>query len=123
MNQMVLRAALIAAALLVFSGGAQAQLRSNYDVQPMNFDFWCQENMRLESARCAKRLPEDLEAFESFRNLIEGQEIQHLQQRNRAARIETDILHGDPVDRSPTRSMQRQSQQGGATPPLPNTVP
>lgn len=123
MNPMAFRAALFAAAALAFAGSAQAQNRRNYDVQPMNFDFWCQETMAWESARCAKRLPADVEVFETFRNQIEGQEIQHQQQQNRAARIEADILHSDPVDRSPTRSLQRQNQQGGLAPALPNSVP
>jgi hypothetical protein len=123
MNQMALRTALFAAGLLVFAGSAQAQLRRNYDVQPMNFDLWCQETMAWESARCAKRLPADVAAFEAFRSQIEGQEIQHLQQKNREARIEADILHSDPVDRSPTSSLQKQNQQGGLTPPLPRSVP
>ena len=123
MNSMALRTALFAAGLLVFSAGAQAQLRRNYDVQPMNFDLWCFETAKLDSARCTRRLPADVEAFELFRARIEAYEIPHLQQKNRAARIETDILHSDPVDRSPTRSLQRQNQQGGATAPLPSSVP
>jgi hypothetical protein len=122
MNRMAFRLALFAA-VLAFAGSAQAQPRRNYDIQPMNFDFWCQETMQWESARCARRLPADTEAFDAFRVKIEGYEIQHLEQKNRAARIEADILHGDPRDRSPTRSMQRQSQQGGAAPPLNNTIP
>ena len=124
MNRMALRAAVIAAALLVFAGGVNAQVRrNNYDLQPMSFDLWCQESMSLASERCAKRLPADVEAFEAFRSRIEGYEIEHQQQKNREARIQTDILHGDAVDRSPTRSLQKQGQQGGIAPPHPSTVP
>jgi hypothetical protein len=122
MNRMAPRAVVFTAAMLAFAGSAQAQ-RRNYDIQPMNFDLWCVETMSWEGARCAKRLPADVEAFEAFRNQIEGQEIQHQQQKNRAARIEADILHSDPVDRSPTRSLQRQNQQGGLAPAIPNSVP
>ena len=120
MNAMALRTVLFAAGLLVFSGNAQAQ-RGNYDLMPMNFDLWCFETAKLDSTRCARRLPADIETFEAYRARIEAYEIPHLQQKNRAARIETDILHGDPVDRSPTRSLQR--QPGGVTTPSTSAVP
>ena len=123
MDQMAFRASLFAAGLLVFAGSAAAQQGRNYDLQPMSFILWCQETMGWEFARCSKHLPADVETFEAFRAQIESQEIQHQQQKNRAARIEADILHSDPVDRSPTRSLQRQNQQGGPAPALPNSVP
>ncbi len=122
MNQMALRALLAATALLVISGAAEAQIRRNFNVTPLNFDIWCQENMGWSFERCGKRQPADVEAFEAFRTTIQAQEIPHLQQQNRDARIESDILHNDPVDRSPTRTLQAQGQQGGIT-PRPNTVP
>jgi hypothetical protein len=123
MNQMAFRATLFTAGLLVFAGSAGAQQGRNYNLQPMGFALWCQETMGWEFARCVKHLPADVEAFDAFRAQIADQEILHQQQRNRAARIEADILHSDPVDRSPTRSLQRQNQQGGLTPALPNSVP
>jgi len=121
MSHMASRA-LFAAALLVSAGGASAQPRRNYDVPVMNFDMWCQETMTLSFERCSKRQPADLEAFDAFRSKIQAYEIPHLQQKNRDARIESDILHNDPVDRSQTGTLQAQ-QTGGLTPPLPRTVP
>src|SRR6478752_2366477 len=123
MNQMACRALYSAALLLAFAGGAAAQPNRNYDIKPLDFGLWCQETMALPSERCAKRLPADVQAFDAFRLKIEAYEIPHLQQKNREARIENDILHGDPVDRSPTRTLQTQTQQGGLTPRLPSTVP
>lgn len=121
MNQLALRA-LLAAALLVPAIGAQAQPRRNYNVPVMNYDMWCQETMGYAFERCIKRAPADIEAFEAFRSKIQGYEIQHLQQKARDARIENDILHNDPVDRSQTGTLQAQ-QQNGLTPPLPRNVP
>jgi hypothetical protein len=123
MNLMARRALFSAALLLAFAGGAIAQPNKNYDIKPMNFGLWCQETMSLPSERCAKRLPEDVAAFDVFRQKIEAYEIPDLQEKNRSARIASDILHGDAIDRSPTRSMQAQSQQGGLTPRLPSSVP
>jgi hypothetical protein len=102
---------------------AGAQIGRNYDVTPMNFDLWCQETAHIAPERCNKRLPEDNAAFEAFRAQIEAYEIPHLQQKNRDARIEVDILHDDPVDRSATRAMQAQSQQNNQAPVRPEAVP
>jgi hypothetical protein len=123
MKLMASHALVAAAALLVLGQGAQAQGRRNFNVTPLNFDLWCQETMGWSFDRCGKRQPADIEAFESFRDKIQAQEIPHLQQKARDARIEADILHSDPVDRSPTSTLQAQGLQGGVTPPRPNTVP
>jgi len=120
---MALRALLATAALLVFAGGAEAQVRRNYDVRPLNFDLWCQETMALPADRCLKRLPEDVEAFETHSRQIQAYEIPHLQQKNRQAQIEADILHNDPVDRPPLSVLQSQGHQGRITAPNPRTVP
>ena len=123
MNWMVSRAALIAAALAVATGSAGAQVGRNYDLHPMNFDLWCQTTARLDWDRCSKHLKEDLDTFEAYRSKIEAYEIPYLQQKNREARIELDILHNDPTDRSPTRSVQAQSQSGTLTPVRPDSIP
>jgi hypothetical protein len=123
MNQTVFRTLLATAAMMVLAVGAQAQQRRNFAVTPMNFDLWCQESMGLSFDRCGKRLPADIEAFETFRDKIQSQENTHLQQKARDARIDSDILHNDPVDRSPTSTLQAQGQQGGLISPRPNTVP
>jgi hypothetical protein len=122
MIQMASRAALLAA-LLLCCGGASAQIGRNYDVKPMNFDLWCQETAHIDPNRCDKRLPEDDDAFNAYRAKIDAYEIPYLQQQNRNARIETDIMHNDPTDRSSTRAVQAQGQQGSQTPVRTDTVP
>jgi len=91
---------------LVLGGGAGVQAQRNYDVTSMNFDLWCQETQHWPSARCDKRLPEDVKTFEEFRTKIESYEIPYLQKQNRDARLQTDIIHNDPVDRSPLTTAQ-----------------
>ena len=119
---MVFRAALVLAAMSAALPGAQAQ-RRNYDVRPMNFDIWCQESMALPASRCLKREPADVEAFETHSRQIQAYEIPHLQQKNRQAQIEANILHSDPVDRSSLSVMQTQSSQGNNYPVNPRLVP
>ena len=117
---MVRRTACIAA-LLLASGAAQAQ--RNYDVHPMNFDLWCQGTAHIDPDRCDKRLPEDTDAFDTYRAKIEAYEIPYLKEKNRAARIETDIMHNDPTDRSATRAVQTQGQQTSQTPVRTDEIP
>ena len=123
MNTMVARAALAFTMLGAIVVTAQAQPRRNYDVRPLNFDLWCQESMGLPADRCLKRMPADVEAFEAHSAQIQAYEIPHLQQKNRQAQIEANILHSDPVDRSSLSVLQAQGNQGGINPPLPRTVP
>jgi len=123
MNQMVPRAALLAA-LLIASSGAGAQIGRNYDVHPMNFDIWCQTTAHIDPDRCDKRLPADVDTFDAYRAKIEAYEIPDLQRKNKDARINLDILHNDPTDRSATRTLQVQGQQGGSqTPVRPDAIP
>jgi len=123
MNQMASRTALLAA-LLLGCGSAGAQIGRNYDVHPMNFDMWCQVTAHIDPDRCDKRVPADVDAFDAYRAKIEAYEIPDLQRKNRDARINLDILHNDPTDRAPTRTLQTQGQQGGSqTPVRPDAVP
>jgi hypothetical protein len=122
MNRMVSRTALIAA-LCLAAGSAGAQVGRNYDLKPMNFDIWCQMTAHLPYDRCAKHTKEDLDTFDEYRTKIEAYEIPYLQQKNRDARIELDILHNDPTDRSSTRAVQAQSQSGTQTPVRPDAIP
>jgi hypothetical protein len=104
MSVMGFRTVLAAALLLCAVGAAYAQ--RNYDVKTMNFDLWCQETQHWPTDRCDKRLPEDVKVFEDFRTKIESYEIPYLQKQNRDARLETDIIHNDPVDRPPVDTAQ-----------------
>ncbi len=121
MMKMAPRAALLA--VLLVGGSATAQVGRNFDVTPLNFDLWCQETAHIAPDRCDKRLPEDDAAFEAYRSKIDAYEIEYLKQKNRDARIEIDILHNDPTDRSATRALQAQSQQGNTTPVRNDAVP
>ena len=121
MNRMVVRAALVA--LLLAGGAAQAQVGRNFDVTPLNFALWCQETAHIAPDRCDKRLPQDDTAFEAYRAKIDAYEIPYLKQKNKDARLETDILHNDPTDRSDTRALQAQSQQGSQTPVRNEAIP
>jgi hypothetical protein len=76
-----------------------AQRNGNYRVQEMNFDLWCQEQAGLPAERCDKRTAQDEATFEAYRAKVEAYEIPYLQQKQNAARLDTDILRNDPVDR------------------------
>ena len=78
---------------------AQTARGGNYPVQEMNFDLWCQEEAGLPAERCDKRSAQDEAAFEAYRSKVEAYEIPYLQQKSNAARLDTDILRNDPVDR------------------------
>lgn len=78
---------------------AQTVRGGNYPVQEMNFDLWCQEEAGLPAERCDKRSAQDEAAFEAYRSKVEAYEIPYLQQKSNAARLDTDILRNDPVDR------------------------
>ncbi len=93
---------------------AQAQRNSNLPVQEMNFDLWCQEQAGLPPDRCDKRTDQDEAAFEAYRSKVEAYEIPYLQQKASAARLDTDLLRNDPVDRAAT------SQPSVARPDLDN---
>jgi hypothetical protein len=78
---------------------ALAQRNGNYQVMQMNFDLWCQEQAHLPPERCDKRSQQDEDAFEAYRAKVEAYEIPYLQQKANAARLDTDIMRNDPVDR------------------------
>src|SRR6185312_2994047 len=88
-----------AVGLAAVSMPASAQRNGNYPVQEMNFDLWCQEQAGLPAERCDKRTAQDEAAFEAYRAKVEAYEIPYLQQKQNAARLDTDILRNDPVDR------------------------
>ncbi len=122
MKKMVLRTALVFA-VLAATTVAQAQPRRNYDVKPMNFELWCQEALSLPADRCLQRLPADIAAFETHSAQIQAYEIPHLQQKNRKAQIEANILHSDPVDGSPRSVLQAPGNAGMLAPVPPRSIP
>jgi hypothetical protein len=91
---------------------------ANYDVKPMNFDLWCQEQAHLAPERCDKRLPEDDAAFTAFRAKIEAYEIPYLQQKKNLITLDNNILHKDPVDNPITQDAQRQTSQQQRNPTI-----
>jgi hypothetical protein len=93
---MKLRLALM---ILVVASPALAQRNGNFQVKEMNFDLWCQQQAGLPVERCDKRTEQDNAAFEAYRAKVEAYEIPYLQRKNNAARLDTDILRNDPVDR------------------------
>jgi hypothetical protein len=106
-------------ALAGFATAARAQLNptpgdpesqgTRYNVQEMNFDMWCQEEQHLPAARCDKRLPEDDAAFNAHRSKVERYEIPYLREQQKQLRLNTGILHNDPVDH-PDQPSQPQNQ-------------
>jgi hypothetical protein len=117
MTRMGYRALFACGLLLCAAGAAQAQ--RNYDVKTMNFGIWCQETQHWPTDRCDKRLPDDVNTFEAFRATIENYEIPYLQKQNRDARLDADIVHSDPVDRSPVRTAQPPPTSQEAPPQTP----
>ncbi len=99
MAHRVRMAVLLAAAVSLGALPAFAQRNGNYPVQEMNFDLWCQEQAGLPAERCDKRTAQDEAAFEAYRAKVEAYEIPYLQQKQNAARLDSDILRNDPVDR------------------------
>jgi hypothetical protein len=103
---------------------AQTTLRGgNYPVQEMNFDLWCQEEAGLPAERCDKRSDQDEAAFEAYRAKVEAYEIPYLQQKSNAARLDTDIMRNDPVDRpsqdNPQTNRPQSDQPSTNVPPRP----
>jgi hypothetical protein len=92
-------------------------LGTRYDVQDINFDMWCQEQQHLPAARCDKRLPEDDDAFNTYRAKIERFEIPYLQQQQRQLRLNSGILHNDPVDHPDQPSQPQNQPPTGPVPP------
>ncbi len=92
------RTVLLAAAVALAAGPALSQSTTRYDVKTINFDLWCQEQAKLPPERCDRRLPEDEKQYEAYRDTIEKYEIPYLQDKQRAADFDTNIMHHDPID-------------------------
>ena len=109
--------------VVALAGPAVAQRNGNYPVTEMNFDLWCQEQAGLPVERCDKRSAEDNAAFETYRAKVEAYEIPYLQQKQNAARLDTDIMRNDPVDRpiskNPTPDRPDLNSPSTTVPPRP----
>jgi len=114
---------LLATAVILTAPPAFAQRNGNYRVQEMNFDLWCQEQAGLPAERCDKRTAQDEATFEAYRAKVEAYEIPYLQQKQNAARLDTDILRNDPVDRpiskNPTPDRPDLNSPSTTVPPRP----
>ena len=119
----VTMAVLLASAASFAAPPALAQRNGNYQVQEMNFDLWCQEQAGLPAERCDKRTAQDEAAFEAYRSKVEAYEIPYLRQKQDAARLDTDILRNDPVDRpiskNPTSDRPDLNTPSTTVPPRP----
>jgi hypothetical protein len=103
--------------LVLAAAQAQPSPGSNYNVQTMNFDLWCQQEAELPAERCDKRLPQDEQVFEAYRAKVEAYEIPYLQRRNEEAHINRVLLHNDPID-NPLESDPARQRQDPYQPPL-----
>ena len=79
---------------LAVAGSASAQLpgssirdlstgTGSFPVRTLDFDLWCQQTQRYSADRCSARRPEDIKAFEEYRNSIERYEVDHLKQQQK----------------------------------------
>src|SRR6185437_6418580 len=58
------------------------------NVQPLNFDLWCQET---------EHLPPDDEAFNNYRAKVEKYEVPYLKQKQDAATLNRAVIHAEPT--------------------------
>jgi hypothetical protein len=94
----------LAFAFSILAANAKAQnipVEPNYDVKTMNFDMWCQEEVRLPVDRCDKRLPGDEKTFEAYRSQIERYEIPYLKEKSKEEQLDRNILHENPLTNPP----------------------
>ncbi len=102
---------LTAVVSVIGSSPASAQGQTTYDVKTINFDLWCQEQAKLPPERCDKRTPEDESQYEAFRDKVEKYEIPYLQDKQRTAEFNDNILNHDPVDNPPDPTKSPQTPQ------------
>ncbi len=82
----------------------------------MDFDIWCTEEQHLPYQRCEQRLPDDLKAFEAYRDTVERYEIPYLQEKDQRLRFDRDIMHNDPIDNPPQPDVAKPNVTGGKSP-------
>ncbi|MDE2183908.1 MAG: hypothetical protein KGJ78_12890 [Alphaproteobacteria bacterium] len=86
---------------LAVAAAANGQSSATYPVRTLDFDIWCTEEQHLPADRCDKRLPEDMQKFESYRAIIERYEVPYLQDKQHEANFDRNIMHNDPIDHPP----------------------
>lgn len=92
--------------LVCLAGAASAQ-PMRYPVKSMDFDIWCTEVQHIAWQRCDKRLPEDMEKFEKYRDTVERYEIPYLKEKDSTLRFDESILRNDPVDKRPDSTLPK----------------
>ena len=85
----------IAALAAVQVGAQPLTTPQNFGIRTMSFELWCQQLQRLSAERCMQRRPEDLKAFNEYRQIVERYELQHLRQVQKDRDLDT--LTHDPM--------------------------
>jgi hypothetical protein len=75
---------------------------SPYDVKTMTFDLWCQDTQRYPTERCTMRRPDDVKAFEDYRDAVERYELDYLKQVQKDQDVR-DRTNRDPLGASAER--------------------
>jgi len=89
---------------------------TQYKLQDLSFDMWCQEQRHLDPDRCDKRLPDDEEAYEAYVGTIQKYEIPYLKERDKREEYDRTLLHNDPID-NPTQPSTPPMQPINSAPP------
>lgn len=89
----------VALSLLPAAAGAQ---QSNYDVQVLSFDAWCQDIKHYDVDRCDRRDASDQEAFEQYRATVERYELPFLKRQQAEADLNNRVIDHE-VSQKPWR--------------------
>jgi hypothetical protein len=85
--------------LLPAAAGAQ---QSNYNVQVLSFDSWCQDVRRYPAERCEARSNDDQLAFNEYRATIERYELPYLKRQQQDADLNNRVIDHE-VSQKPWR--------------------
>jgi hypothetical protein len=91
----------LGAALLALPVSAGAQ-QSNYNVQVLSFDAWCQDVKRYPAERCEQRATEDQVAFADYRATVERYELPYLKRQQEEADLNNRVIDHE-VSQKPWR--------------------
>ncbi len=90
-------AALALAALPAKAAGPNDTGPTTLNVQNMTFDMWCQDTQRYSYDRCQARNVKDQQDFELYRNTVENYEVQYLQDKQKDAEFQHQLMHDPSV--------------------------